>query len=112
MELKNIIFKKENQIGFITLNRPDVYNALNHGLLTELGEVLEEIKKDSGIGALIITGAGEKAFVSGADINELLTLNTVSGWENSRYYQSILNQLERLESLPLPRLTGIALEGD
>jgi enoyl-CoA hydratase len=69
MEFKNIVFKEENQIGFITLNRPDVYNALNHPLFVELNEVVEKIRTDSAIRVLILTGAGEKSFASGADIN-------------------------------------------
>jgi len=60
MGWKNIIYEKENKIGFITLNRPEVYNALNASLLGELGEVVEEAKKDPDIGVVILTGAGER----------------------------------------------------
>jgi enoyl-CoA hydratase len=108
MSRKNIILKKENKIGFITLNRPEVYNALNASLLGELGEAVEEVKKDSDIGVVILTGAGEKAFVSGADISEIPASNAILAWATSRDHQSILNQLERLGNLPLQPSMGIA----
>ncbi len=111
MDLKNLIFKKENQIAFITLNRPDAYNALNHALFLELGEVIEKIKIESETQAVIITGAGEKAFASGADINEIITLNILSGWKTSRYHQSILNQLERLGKPTIAAINGYCLGG-
>ena len=112
MDLKNIIFKKENPIGFITLNRPEVYNALNHELLSELGEVIEQIKKDSDLGAVILTGAGDKAFVSGADINELSAMNSsLSGFDTSREHQSVLDKLERLGKPSIAAINGYCLGG-
>ena len=69
MEFKNIVFNEEKQMGFITLNRPDVYNALNHPLFVELNEGVEKIRTDSAIRVLILTGAGEISFASGADIH-------------------------------------------
>jgi enoyl-CoA hydratase/carnithine racemase len=63
---KNINFKKENKIGFIILNRPEVYNALNAALLGELGEVVEEVKRDSDIGVVILTGGGRESLCVGS----------------------------------------------
>ena len=112
MDWKNIIFKKEAQIGFVTLNRPEVYNALNHELLTELGEVISQIRKDSDVGAVILTGAGDKAFVSGADINELSAMNSsISGFDTSREHQSVLNQLEKLGKPSIAAINGFCLGG-
>ena len=112
MDWKNIIFKKENQIGFVTLNRPEVYNALNHQLLIELGEIIEQIRKDSELGAVILTGAGEKAFVSGADINELSAMNSsILGFDTSREHQSVLNQLERLGKPSIAAINGYCFGG-
>ena len=111
MGWKNIIFKKENKIGFITLNRPEVYNALNAALLGELGEVVEEVKKDPEIGVVILTGAGEKAFVSGADIGEIPASNAILAWATSRDHQSILNQLERLGKPSIAAINGYCLGG-
>lgn len=111
MDFKNILFKKEDRIGFITLNRPEVYNALNDPLFIEMGKVIEEIKIDSEIGVVIITGAGEKAFASGADINEVITLEIVSGWENSRGHQSVLNKLEQVGKPSIAAVNGYCLGG-
>jgi enoyl-CoA hydratase len=112
MEWKNIIFKKEAQIGFVTLNRPEVYNALNHAVFTELGEVIDQIRKDAELGAVILTGAGDKAFVSGADINELSAMNSsISGFDTSREYQSVLNQLERMGKPSIAAINGYCLGG-
>jgi len=111
MGWKNIIYEKENRIGFITLNRPEVYNALNASLLGELGEVVEEVKNDSGIGVVILTGAGEKAFVSGADISEIPASNAILAWATSRDHQSILNQLERLGKPSIAAINGYCLGG-
>jgi enoyl-CoA hydratase len=111
MDLKTIIFEKEGEIGLITINRPEVHNALNHTVYLELGEVTAEIKKDPGIRVVIVKGAGEKAFVVGADINDLSTLNTLSGWENSRLYQSALDQLERSGKPSIAAINGYCLGG-
>ena len=111
MGWKNIIFKKGNRIGFITLNRPEVYNALNAALLGELGEVVEEVNRDPDIGVVILTGAGDKAFVSGADIGEIPASNAILAWTTSRDHQSILNQLERLGKPSIAAINGYCLGG-
>jgi enoyl-CoA hydratase len=111
MSWKNIILKKEDKIGFITLNRPEVYNALNASLLGELGEVVEEAKKDPDIGVVILTGAGEKAFVSGADISEIPASNAILAWATSRDHQSVLNQLERMGKPSIAAINGYCLGG-
>jgi enoyl-CoA hydratase len=111
MGRENIIFRKENKIGFITLNRPEVYNALNAALLGELGEVVGEVKKDPDIGVVILTGAGEKAFVSGADIGEIPASNAILAWATSRDHQSILNELERLGKPSIAAINGYCLGG-
>ncbi len=111
MDWKNLIFSKENRIGMITLNRPEVYNALNAALLSELGEAVEKVRKDPEIGVVILTGAGEKAFVSGADIAEIPASDALLAWETSREHQSILNQLERLGKPSIAAINGYCLGG-
>jgi enoyl-CoA hydratase len=111
MDWKNLIFSKENRIGTITLNRPEVYNALNAALLRELGEAVEKVRKDPEIGVVILTGAGEKAFVSGADIAEIPASDALLAWETSREHQSILNQLERLGKPSIAAINGYCLGG-
>jgi enoyl-CoA hydratase len=108
---KNILFTHENRIGFITINRPEVYNALNGALLEELREVIEQVRKDPEIGAIILTGAGEKSFVSGADIAEIPASNALLAWATSRDHQSILNELERLGKPSIAAINGYCLGG-
>jgi enoyl-CoA hydratase len=111
MELKNIIFEKQGAIGLITINRPGVHNALNHEVYLELAGVTEHAKKDPEIRVVIVTGAGGKAFVAGADINILTTLDTLSSWENSRLYQSVLDGLERMGKPSIAAINGFCLGG-
>ena len=75
VELKNVIFEKEGNLGTITINRPKALNALNSETLRELDLVLDTIENDNDIYCVIVTGAGEKAFVAGADIAEMKDLN-------------------------------------
>ncbi len=112
MNWENILLRKEKKIGFITLNRPEVYNALNHRLLVELNEAIDDVKRDSEIGVLILTGAGDKAFVSGADINELSQMNSsLQGFDTSIEHRSILDKLERLGKPSIAAINGYCLGG-
>ena len=75
MELKNVLLEKDGNIAVITMNRPKALNSLNSETLKELDKVIEVLEKDSEIYAVVLTGAGEKAFVAGADISEMKDLN-------------------------------------
>jgi enoyl-CoA hydratase len=77
MAYENIIFDVVEGIATITFNRPKALNALNGHLLDELSAALDEIEADEEIRVLVLTGAGEKSFVAGADITELATFNTL-----------------------------------
>ena len=68
---KNLIYEKSDSIAVLTINRPEKLNALNNETISEMISFLDQVEKDSDLRALIITGSGEKAFVAGADINEL-----------------------------------------
>ena len=71
MTFSNILFEKKNSIAYVTVNRPKVLNALNMATMEELRTAFHEIKNDAGVRVVILTGAGEKAFIAGADIGEL-----------------------------------------
>ncbi len=75
--MENIIFNESNGIAEVIINRPKALNALNNQTITELGEVINEISKRKDIKTVIIIGAGEKAFVAGADIVEMKDLNSM-----------------------------------
>ena len=69
MAYENLLYEKKDQIGYVTFNRPKVLNALNRKTMEELGDVLARARDDAEVRVLILTGAGETAFVAGADIN-------------------------------------------
>lgn len=111
MEFKNLLYKTSDNIATITINRPDKLNALNHDTLLELNLVIEEIKTDKSVSAVIVTGAGEKAFVAGADIQELSELNSESGTEFSQFGQAIFDKIENLDKPVIAAVNGFALGG-
>jgi enoyl-CoA hydratase len=111
MAYENLLHEKRDQIAFLTFNRPKVLNALNRKTMEELGHILEEAREDSEVRVLILTGAGEKAFVAGADISELALQTPVSGKETALFGQGVLHQLETLGKPSIAAINGFALGG-
>src|ERR1700686_4138728 len=111
MTFQNILFEKKNAIAYVTLNRPKVLNALSLATMDELGVAFQEIKNDSSARVVILTGAGEKAFVAGADIGELAKQDAVSGKEYAHRGQSVLNLIENLGKPVIACINGFALGG-
>src|SRR3989475_7102261 len=111
MAYENLLYEKKDKIGYITFNRPKVLNALNRKTMEELGHLLSQTREDAEVRVLILTGAGEKAFVAGADINELAQRNAVDGKEFSIFGQGVLHQLETLGKPSLAAINGFALGG-
>lgn len=104
------IFEKKGDLGYLTLNRPDVLNVFNRGMLEELQELFTDTLKDEPIKALIINGAG-RAFCAGADIEEMWELDRVKSMEFSEQGQKIMNALENLPFLTIAAVHGYALGG-
>ncbi len=111
MNFENIVFEKKNGIGYVTVNRPKALNALNMATMEELRATFTDIRNDSGVRAAILTGAGEKAFVAGADINELAQQDAVSGKVFAQRGQSVLNLIENLGKPVIACINGFALGG-
>ncbi|MBW1698454.1 MAG: enoyl-CoA hydratase/isomerase family protein [Deltaproteobacteria bacterium] len=111
MTYQNIIVEKDEGIATITFNRPNVLNALNSELLQEFSLALDEIGEDENIRVLVLTGAGEKAFVAGADIKELATLNALKGKLFSQRGHAIINKLQQLPIPVIAAVNGFALGG-
>lgn len=111
MEYKNILFEVKNKIAFTTINRPDKLNALNNATLTELKDCFTSIKNDDAVNVAILTGAGEKAFVAGADISELNKLNVVGGKFFAEKGQEVFNLIEKLGKPVIAAVNGFALGG-
>jgi enoyl-CoA hydratase/carnithine racemase len=111
MTFSNILFEKKNSIAYVTVNRPKVLNALNMATMEELRAAFHNIKNDAGVRVVILTGAGEKAFIAGADIGELAQHNAVSGKEFTHRGQSVLNLIENLGKPVIACINGFALGG-
>ena len=110
----NLLVEIDEQrgIALITINRPDKLNALNHLLLNELDAALDEVTNHSRVWALVITGAGTKAFVAGADINEIAALEGQNdGVEFSRFGQQVFSRIENLTIPVVMAVNGYALGG-
>src|SRR2546425_8423415 len=111
MAYENLLYEKKDKIGYITFNRPKVLNALNRKTMEELGHLLSQAREDAEVRVLILTGAGEKAFVAGADINELAQRNAVDGKEFSIFGQGVLHRLETLGKPSFAVINGFAIGG-
>ncbi len=111
MSFKNIILEVENGIATIFFNRPKALNALNNALFDELDIALDQVEANTDIRVLILTGSGDKAFVAGADISELVKMNPLQAKYFSRKGQKVFS---KIESLPIPAIAavnGFALGG-
>jgi enoyl-CoA hydratase len=111
MAYENLLYEKREHIGFVTFNRPKVLNALNRKTMEELNHILLSAREDDEVRALILTGAGEKSFVAGADISELAVQTPVSGRETALFGQSVLHRLETLGKPSIAAINGFALGG-
>lgn len=112
MAFEDILVTVEAPVGIITFNRPSVLNALRTQLLRELSEALAEMESNDAIRAIVISGAGEKAFAAGADISELNALASAgSGAAQSRSGQALTRQIERLRKPVIMAVNGFALGG-
>lgn len=101
--------EKEPPLAYITINRPEVMNALSNALTEELGQAFDEVEKDEEIRVLIITGAGEKAFMAGADIKEVQERDFVLGRKQTRRRQEVLNKLAEMPIPVIAAINGFAL---
>ena len=111
MAYENLLYEKRDRIGFITFNRPKVLNALNRKTMEELRDILTDARDDEEVRVLILTGAGEKSFVAGADIGELAVQTPVTGKETAAFGQGVLNLLEGLGKPSIAAINGFALGG-
>ena len=111
MSYQNLIFENKDHIGTVTFNRPKLLNALNRQTMDELGALLTEARDDRDIRVLILTGAGDKAFIAGADINELARMTPMTGPETSLHGQAVLHKLETLGKPSIAAVNGFALGG-
>jgi enoyl-CoA hydratase len=111
MTYSNILFEKKDAIAYVTVKRPKVLNALNRQTVEELRDAFLDARDDEAVRAIILTGAGEKSFVAGADISELEQQTPVNGKEFSLYGQGVFHLLETMGKPSICAINGFALGG-
>jgi enoyl-CoA hydratase/carnithine racemase len=111
LRLENVLYEKNGAIAYVTLNRPKVLNALNRRTWEDLREAFEDAREDSAIRGVILTGAGDKAFIAGADISELSRVTAIEAEASSTFGQGVLNLIENLGKPVIAAVNGFALGG-
>jgi enoyl-CoA hydratase len=111
LSLETVLYEKKGGIAYVTLNRPKVLNALNKTAIAELRAAFEGTRDDSEIHGVILTGAGDKAFIAGADINEVAADTPVQAEEKTRRGQDVMTLIENLGKPVIAAVNGFALGG-
>ncbi|MDR3590170.1 MAG: short-chain-enoyl-CoA hydratase [Negativicutes bacterium] len=107
----NLLFEFQDGIGVVTINRPAVLNALNAETLGELDRLCDELATNKDVQVIIITGAGEKSFVAGADIAAMRPLSAMEGRSWGKFGQAVFNKVENLPQPVIAAINGFALGG-
>jgi enoyl-CoA hydratase/carnithine racemase len=111
LALANVQCVKKGAIAYVTVDRPKVLNALNTPTWTDLRTAFEDAKADASVHGVILTGAGDKAFIAGADISELAHVDAYEAEESSRFGQGVLDLIENLGKPVIAAINGFALGG-
>jgi enoyl-CoA hydratase/carnithine racemase len=111
MTLNNVIYETKGPIAYVTLNRPKVLNALNRGAWDDLRTAFERARDDAAVLGVILTGAGDKAFIAGEDISELSRATALEAEKSSRSGQAVLDLIENLGKPAIAAVNGFALGG-
>ncbi len=108
---KEVLYKRRDDVATITLNREDALNALNTPLLRQLRALLADVEADESVRAIVITGAGDRAFCAGADVHELKDMSPIRARDWSLWVQSVISYLEQLSKPVIARINGYCLGG-
>jgi enoyl-CoA hydratase len=111
LRLENVLYAKKDAIAYVTLNRPKVLNALSQRTWEDIRAVFEDARDDAVVRGVILTGAGDKAFIAGADISELAHVTAVEAEKSSSYGQAVLDVIENLGKPVIAAVNGFALGG-
>jgi enoyl-CoA hydratase len=111
MSFETLLVERDGAVATVTINRPKVLNALNSQTISDLHRAMLELQQDAAVRAVVITGAGEKAFVAGADINELAVLTPAEGQLHARRGQAVFSAIEQLGKPVIAAINGFALGG-
>ncbi|MCC8964304.1 enoyl-CoA hydratase/isomerase family protein [Bradyrhizobium sp. Pear76] len=111
LPLTNVLYERRDTIAYVTINRPKVLNALNTATWKDLRTAFEAARDDDAVRGVILTGAGDKAFVAGADISELAQASAIDAERSSRHGQQVLDLIENLGKPVIAAINGFALGG-
>ena len=111
MDYKNLLIENDNGVAILTVNRPQALNSLTSEVLTELGCALYELEYDPAVKVVIVTGAGEKAFVAGADIKEMAAMSSYEGHRFAVKGQHVMMAMEKMKKPVIAAVNGFALGG-
>ncbi len=111
LTLANVVYEKKGAFAYVTVNRPKVLNALNKATWTDLRTAFEDARDDTAVRGVILTGAGNKAFIAGADISELARVTAFEAEQSSRFGQEVLDLIENLGKPVIAAVNGFALGG-
>jgi enoyl-CoA hydratase/carnithine racemase len=111
LTLANVLYEKKGAIAYVTVNRPKVLNALNTPTWKDLRTAFEDARDDTAVRGVILTGAGNKAFIAGADISELAHVAAFEAEQSSRFGQGVLDLIENLGKPVIAAVNGFALGG-
>jgi enoyl-CoA hydratase/carnithine racemase len=111
LTLANVLYAKKGSVGYVTVNRPKVLNALNTPTWSDLRMAFEDARDDAAVRGVILTGAGDKAFIAGADISELAQVTAFQAEQSSRFGQDVLDLIENLGKPVIAAVNGFALGG-
>lgn len=111
MNYENILVTTEGGLGKVVVNRPKVMNALNHQTLTEMSHAFDALANDDSVRVVLITGSGDKAFIAGADINELAKMEAMGAKDVAFFGQQVFTKLERMGKPTIAMINGFALGG-
>lgn len=111
MEYNTILVEKKEKIGILTINRPDKLNALNSQVVRDIASGFEQLEKDPTIRVVIITGAGDKAFIAGADIAEMQSMNPLEALKFAQRGQNMVLSIEKSDTIVIAALNGYTLGG-
>jgi enoyl-CoA hydratase/carnithine racemase len=111
LTLANIMYQKKGAFAYVTVNRPKVLNALNKATWADLRTAFEDARDDAAVRGVILTGAGDKAFIAGADISELARVTAFEAEQSSRFGQEVLDLIEDLGKPVIAAINGFALGG-
>ena len=111
LQLENVLYEKKGPIAYVTISRPKVMNALNRATIADLRAAFEDAQDDSAVRGVILTGAGDKAFAAGADINEVVNETALQAEESTRTGQAVTSLIENLGKPVIAAVNGFALGG-